>query len=82
MSRTLYWYDDGDDGSSESWGESPEAYLRRKWLESHNYLVPVTTDYEAAYLYYFDHQSDNEAVETIRNEIIHGIVDAALGEEA
>jgi len=44
MSRTLYWYDDGDDGSSESWGESPEAYLRRKWLESHNYLVPATRD--------------------------------------
>ena len=41
---TLYRYDDGDDGSSDSWGESPEAYMRRKWLEKHKYLVPVTID--------------------------------------
>ena len=36
---TRYRYDDGGD-DPDSWGESPEAYLHRKWLENHNYLVP------------------------------------------
>ena len=75
MSRTLYWYDDGDDDSSDSWGESPQAYLRRKWLESHRFLVPVSIDYEAA------HEHAQEFIANLSVDDIHAIVDAALGRQ-
>jgi len=38
--RKLYYYDFGDD-SPDDWGESPEAYMKRMWLESRQYLVEV-----------------------------------------
>ena len=40
----LYRYDVGDESDPDSWGESPEAYMRRNWLEAHNYLVKVEPD--------------------------------------
>ena len=40
---TRYRYDVGDETDPDSWGESPTAYLHRKWLESHRYLVPDST---------------------------------------
>ena len=77
----LYRYDVGDESDPDSWGESPEAYMRRNWLEAHNYLVKVEPDYEAAAinLWYQDGNKDQfrDALPTTREFYLNRVYEIA-----